>query len=55
MKLTLVWDEEAFQQFEEAIFFIEADSVKNAEKFRVLIVKKLNELLLHLTYTHFVN
>jgi len=28
MKLTLVWDEEAFQQFETAIFFIETDSLK---------------------------
>ena len=41
MKLTLVWDEEAFQQFEEAIFFIEADSLKSAEKIQSFDYKEI--------------
>lgn len=47
MQLSLVWDLKAFQQFEEAISFIENDSFVNAEKFKIELLKKLNELLSH--------
>jgi len=47
MQHILIWDIKAFQQFEEAISFIEKDSLINAGKFKTEILKKLNELILH--------
>jgi len=46
MELIIVWDIGAFKQFEDAIAFIEKDSLVNAEKFKIEVTKKLKELLL---------
>ncbi len=46
MKLTLVWNLKAFRQFEDAISYIETDSLLSPEKFETAILKKINELLL---------
>ena len=39
MQLKLIWDIKAFRQFEEAILFIEKDSLINARKFKTEILK----------------
>jgi plasmid stabilization system protein ParE len=46
MELTLVWDIGAYKQFEDAIAYIEKESLTNAENFKTEISKKLKGILL---------
>lgn len=41
MEITLTWNIEAFSQFEDAVSFIEEDSLANSEKFKIEVSKKL--------------
>ena len=43
----LNWDKIALQQFNQSINYIAQDSVQNAEKVRVEIIEKIEQLLEH--------
>lgn len=44
---TIAWNRKAINQFEDAIAYIEADSISNAEKFKLDILNKIDGLIKH--------
>lgn len=47
MQLTIKWNKRAITQFDEAIAYIESDSISNAEKVKRDILFKINDILKH--------
>jgi len=47
MSLTIKWNRRAIEHFDHAIAYIENDSPKNAEKFKIDILYKIDGLIKH--------
>lgn len=47
MSATITWNRRAITQFEDAIAYIEEDSLANAGKFKVDILNKIDGLIKH--------